>query len=330
MKKEGKTFAQRAKELEKKYKRAKYDEIEKNELISELRKLRDEQESFRVDNDLDDKEEQEQYLHGGIKIPPFYTLQSYSPTFDNIGKNPSQTGINWNTSLNNSNFQNISNSVSTSQFAPISTSPLPFAISTGVNLLGNLTGMIGAKDRMKKAQVGLPKMSAEQISLEPQREEMRRQAGTATNIALRAGRDVGSPGQAYANQIAGVGSIMDSLGTGMQSSYMNEAVQNAQMRQSANQANMESTAKERLYNAGVRDKYMGEANAYRDAAFSAIPQGLQDYRAQKSQDTLLSTLGKDYGLYERLNPNASFKEKLIRNLFGPTYTVQNKEYVNSL
>lgn len=313
MKKEGKTFAQRARELEKKYKRAKYDEIEKNELISELRKLRDEQESFRVDNGLGEEDNSEVEQYDGIT-----NVSSFLPAkLPYLGMDLSKVGL---VGLPNT----------PPQFAPISTSPLPFAISTGVNLLGNLTGMIGAKDRMKKAQIDLPKMAAEQISLEPQREEMRRQAGTATNIALRAGRDVGSPGQAYANQIAGVGSIMDSLGTGMQSSYMNEAVQNAQMRQSANQANMESTAKERLYNAGVRDKYMSEANAYRDAAFSAIPQGLQDYRAQKSQDTLLSTLGKDYGLYERLNPNASFKEKLIRNLFGPTYTVQNKEYVNSL
>ena len=52
-----KTFAERARALKKKYRRADYDEIEKKELISELRKLRDEQEKFRVDNELDNETE---------------------------------------------------------------------------------------------------------------------------------------------------------------------------------------------------------------------------------------------------------------------------------
>ena len=147
---------------------------------------------------------------------------------------------------------------------------------------------------------------------------------------LRNARDVSSPGAAYANQIAGIGSIYDSLGSQSGQSYMTEQNTNAQMRQSANQSNLESELRGSMFNAQMRDKYNTEASAYRDAAFQAIPEGLRDYRAQRSQDQWMSTMGKDYGLYQKTNPNATFKEKLLNSLFGNEYGVYNREYMNFL
>ncbi len=307
------TFAARARALKKKYKRAEYDELEKKELIEELRKLRDEQESFRADNGIDvgegQSEEVEQY--DGIT-----NVSSFLPaTAPRLNMDLSKVGLAGATSP---------------EYGPITSSILPSLISTGSSLLGNILGANKANKLADTEQINIPRIAPEQISLEPQREAMRRDASTATNIALRNARDVSSPGAAYANQVAGVGSIYDSLGTGLGQSYMTEQNTNAQMRQSANQSNLESDLRGSMFNAQLRSRYLDEASAYRDAAFQAIPEGLRDYRAQRSQDQWMSTMGKDYGLYQKTNPNATFKEKLLNSLFGNPYSIKNREYINSL
>lgn len=329
MKKKEYSFADEAKRLEKKYKRAKYDPIEKEELTAELRKLREEQESFRADAGIGEEDESMEFAEGGIKTTG-YTGVLPNQYFNNLGSiagapslgmDLSKVGLSGATSYPNS---------ASPQYDSLNSSILPSAISTGVSLIGNIAGMIGANKKAKTAGIKIPKMAAEQISLEPQRESLRREAGTARNVILRNARDVSSPGAAYANQIAGVSSIYDSLGAQSGQSYMTEQNTNAQMRQSANQANLESDLRGSMFNAQMRDKYNTEASAYRDAAFQAIPEGLRDYRAQRSQDQWMSAMGKDYGLYQKTNPNATFKEKLMNSLFGNDYGVYSREYINSL
>lgn len=313
------SFADEVKRLKKKYKRAEYDELEKKELIEELRKLRDEQESFRADNGIDvgegQSEEVEQY-DGITNVSSF--LPAKAPR---LNMDLSKVRLAGATSYPNS---------LSPEYGSITSSILPSLISTGSSLLGNILGANKANKLADTEQINIPRIAPEQISLEPQREAMRRDASTATNIALRNARDVSSPGAAYANQVAGVGSIYDSLGTGLGQSYMTQENTNAQMRQSANQVNLESDLRGSMFNAQLRSKYLDEASAYRDAAFQAIPEGLRDYRAQRSQDQWMSTMGKDYGLYQETNPNATFKEKLLNSLFGKPYSIKNREYINSL
>ena len=326
-----KTFAQRARELEKKYKRAKYDPVEKEELAAELRKLRDEQEAFRADADVDDDTSVDHMPDGGT-INPFGLSNITGIPYGSTGV-PSMgplapimpTGNKY-----NNLFAAAPTSGSGDEYGSIKSSIVPSLISTGVSLAGNIAGMIGAKKNAKTAGINIPRVAPEQISLEPQRESLRREAGTARNVMLRNARDVSSPGAAYANQIAGIGSIYDSLGSQSGQSYMTEQNTNAQMRQSANQSNLESELRGSMFNAQMKDKYNTEASAYRDAAFQAIPEGLRDYRAQRSQDQWMSTMGKDYGLYQKTNPNATFKEKLLNSLFGNEYGVYNREYMNFL
>lgn len=334
MKKKNLTFADQARLLKKKYKRADYDEIEKKELIEELRKLRDEQESLRADMGMDEEGGEQVEQYDGTNTSQYLNTANYSGILPNqyfnnlgniampkVGMDLSKVGLVGKTSYSNS---------LSPKFSSLSSSALPSLISTGVSLAGNITGMLDAKKRAKTAGIDIPRMAPEQISLEPQRESIRREAGTARNVVLRNARDVSSPGAAYANQIAGVSSIYDSLGSQLGQSYMTEQNTNAQMRQSANQANLETGLRGSMFNAQMKDKYNTEASAYRDAAFQAIPEGLRDYRAQRSQDQWMSTMGKDYGLYQRTNPNATFKEKLLNSLFGNDYGVYNREYMNFL
>lgn len=327
MKKKEMTFADQARKLKKRYSRADYDPVEKKELYEALKQLKEEQEEFREITGVAD-EEQEEYAIGGNFFDLLYNTNAFSKLpYANTMSPVMPTNIGTNIAKETSQLANV---LPNNTFSPISSSIVPSAISTGVSLIGNLAGMIGAKKRAESEQISLPRVAAEQISLEPQREDLRREANTARNVALRNARDVSSPGAAYANQISGVRSIMDSLGSGLGQSYMTEQNTNAQYRNQAALANQQMGAQQTMYNSQIRDKYLTQADQYRDAAFQAIPQGIQDYRAQVSQDQMLSTIGKDYGLYQQNNPNATFREKLMNSLFGTPYGVYNREYINSL
>lgn len=293
-----KTFAERARALKKRYKRADYDEIEKQELISELRKLRDEQEKFRIDNGLD--EDTKEFGGGGFGGSDLYTRL--------------QAG----------------NGDNGSQYEEVNSSILPTAISTGFNLVGNIIGARQARKRADAVDINLPRVAPEQISLASEREALKRSYGTASNVAQRNARDLSSPGGAYANQIGAISTLTDSLGTGLSDSFMREANQNLMLRQQINAANAEIGARETLMETELKNRYFNQGDEYRDAAFQSIPMGLRDYREQRANDMLMSTLGKDYGLYQQVNPNETFMQKLQRQMFGANYRVMNREYINSL
>ena len=299
-KKNFKSYADRARELEKKYKRAKYDPIEKEELISELRKLRDEQEKFRVDNDLDDNAQN--FDLGGAILK----------------------------GLNNTGITKAISDKNNSQYDEIGSSILPTAISTGFNLVGNLVGAASARKRANAVNIDLPRVAPEQVSLASEREALKRSYNTASNVAQRNARDISSPAAAYANQVGAISSLTDSLGTGLSDSFMRESNQNLMLRQQANTTNAELGAREALAEAELKNRYLDKRDEYRDAAFSSIPMGIRDYREQRANDMLLSILGKDYGLFQETNPNETFMQKLKRQMFGSNYRVLNRKYVNSL
>ena len=305
-----KTFAEKARALKKKYRRADYDEIEKKELIAELRKLREEQEKFRVDAGMgeDDGSEIEQY-DGITNVSSFLPAQA-----PRLGMDLSKQGL-------------VGHDP---QYEELGSSILPTAISTGFNLIGNIVGARQARKRADAVDINLPRVAPEQISLASEREALKRSYGTASNVALKNARDISSPAGAYANQVGAISTLTDSLGTGLSDSLMRETNQNLMLRQQANTMNAEIGAKEALAEAELKSRYLDKGDEYRDAAFQSIPMGLRDYREQRANDMLMSTLGKDYGLYQQVNPNETFMQKLQRQMFGANYRVMNREYINSL
>ena len=313
-----KTFAERARALKKKYKRADYDEIEKQELISELRKLRDEQEKFRIDNGLGEENNSDIEKYDGITGSSF--LPAKSPS---LGMDLSKQGL-----VGSDKPQLVGSDKP--QYDELSSSILPTAISTGFNLVGNLIGAASARKRANAVNIDLPRVAPEQVSLASEREALKRSYNTASNVAQRNARDISSPAAAYANQVGAISTLTDSLGTGLSDSFMRESNQNLMLRQQANTTNAELGAREALAEAELKNRYLDKRDEYRDAAFSSIPMGLRDYREQRANDMLLSTLGKDYGLFQETNPNETFMQKLKRQMFGSNYRVLNREYVNSL
>ena len=78
----------------------------------------------------------------------------------------------------------------------------------------------------------------------------------------------------------------------------------------------------------LKNTYLNQANQYRDAAISTIPAALRDYREQVNQDNLISTFGRDYGLYSKIPINETFTERLKRNILGNRYNMYNRQFVN--
>ena len=302
MKKQDKTFAQRAREIKNKYKRADYDNIEKQEMISELRKLRDEQEQYRVDSGIAEKEEQEDEYgtggpYGGLFYDPSLTVKDEDL----------------------SSFKTMKPDI----YSSPSSSILPTAISAGFSLAGNAIGMANA-NKLKNRSVYLPRVAPSSISLESERQALGRRYNNAINTLLANTRTGNN-----ADRIAAYTSLTNSLGEGLSQSYMNEANTNAQYRQQASSANAEIGSREELYNAERRDKYNADRAQYRDAMFNIVPMALRDYRQQVNSDIEAGIMGKDYGLYYNIPGNETFMERLRRNMLGNQYQILPREYVKN-
>lgn len=332
MKQNTKTFAQRAKELKAKYSRSEFDEIERKELTEALRKLRDEQELYRMENGLDQGEETQQFDGTNatqVLNRPIVGAQMKPYSNINIAPAIKTTGVESLSSMYGQTAPNwLTNPIKGTWRSP-ETSVLPTAISTGVSMIGNLFGAINAKRSIPKS-VSLPRIAPTNINLEPEREALNRTYNTASNVALRASRDMSSPGAAYANQIGALSTLTDSLGSGISDSYMREANTNAQMKMQSDTTNAQLGAQEALANAQLKLQRGQASQPYIDNIFAAIPAGLADYRAQRSQDALLSTMGKDYGLFEYIPYEENNYEKFIRRLSGPKYSVKNRDYVRNI
>jgi len=361
------TYADMAKKIKAKYSRADYDKMEHDEMIAELRKLRDEQEEDRAvmgiaeHADNMDKEDQfdglnnSQYLPNTFKTKPLaYDIQKDNVYGDGIGLNNNinatsnnsmpvdnpYSGVNAPVNVNNSAWQPMDNpslyananrslsSTTTNKWQLPKTSILPMAISAGSSIIGDILQMRNINKNMPKS-VTLPRMNAERISLEPQRQGLQRSYNTVGNVMMRNARDVSSPGSAYANQIAGLTGLTDSLGTQMGTSYMNEANTNAQMRQDASMRNQQVGVQEALQNVQLQQQNAGMKGDIINSLSQTIPMALRDYGQQASQTNMLSTMGKDYGLYNRINPNETFRQRLERLMnMAPSEVVnRNNPYI---
>jgi hypothetical protein len=351
MKKNKETFASRARRIKSKYSRADFDKIERTDMINELKTLKEEQEEFRMENGMDDDEQGEaQEQANGGRIFNYSTSQWLKPrggytNYTNGGvPDLSKTNLEQLIGLNSmpqidqlplmAGLDKIKPNLAPSIIAPklagnanaqvkqwngIQTSPTASAISTGVSLLGNIAGAVANNKKNRPGDTRLPRMSPTTANMEPQREALRRDYHNALNIALNRSRSASNESNAYANQIGAITGLTDSMGSKMNESALSEAQMNAGYQNQASQANLQIGAQEVMANKQQDQYYDSLQTAYRDAAFDAIPKGLQDYRAQYSQDLWMNTMGKEYGL--QAQPYRNAWEKFIGM---PRYNVARK------
>lgn len=319
-----KTFADRAKEIQKRYPRAEWDKIEHKDMLKELASLKDEQEEYRSmfsdnmgDNVQAEGVNETPLAAGGINLPNTnsYTWDKYK------GFNQLQNKY---SNINNMFVPLISTfntKAASSTYRPLSTSILPTAVSAISSLLGSASSLKRFRETMPK-EVSLPRVTTQDISLEPERQALKREYNTATNVALRNSRGF-NPANAYSNMIAGVSGLTDSLGTKLGQSYMNEEVTNTNAENQANMYNAQIGGQEAMANMQLQQQNAAGELQYINSLYDTIPMALRDYREQVNQNNMLSILGKDYGLYEQYNPYLKGLQRLKQNVF-PRFAILNR------
>lgn len=323
------TYADQAKKIKASYTRADFDPLERKDMLKELAELRDEQEQVRAAQGIADyanskdkeetqgqPEETEQAMGG--KLYPYGGYDNTDPSqvhpvdFSNLNAN--QFIQNKYTAPGTTNLVNASaNNLNTlkDQYMLPTTSATPFAISAGASAIGDIASLYNANKTMPKS-VTLPRMNATKINLDPQRNALQRGYNTASNTMLRNSRDVSNPSNAYANQIAGTSQLMDSFGNQMGQSYMSEANTNAQYQNSANQVNAEIGSREAITSAQLLQQRGQVQRQYINSLSQTLPMAMRDFNQQSNQTNTINMMGKDYGRYEKFNPNETWAQRWAR------------------
>lgn len=342
--KKNKTFAQRAKNIVKSYKRADWDPIEKSALESSLAKLQEEQEAYKQANQLGEYSSEDvnnNMKHGGEDpgstsyVNP-YTFPGTDYTFPgresalvsapNMGVAGNMVesvpvtqgtqlpgGVNMSPALTYPNEQQLMNQVGGgggSELSPYSTSIVPSLISGATTVGGNL---LMAKNTPSSPTIDLPRLTHQNVSYERGRQSARREAAKgSTKARFASSRGSRTRGEYLANRAASEAAIAGNLGETLNKSYQEETLINANMKAGMDRANAEIAAKEQIFNAQQKSRDIENKNAYLSAAMQAIPQTTRDIGSIQQQDDIINLLGDDYGLYMEKEPGKFRKKKVVK------------------
>ncbi len=295
MNKNKKSFAQRAKQLVAKYKRAKFDPVERQELDAALAALAQEQEAYKQANGIGEYNQEQQ----SVEIPTNELPQYPFGTNDisEVNNDPLSAALN---ALKNSIDSNtstttgislkdlIDSNTSTTTGNPPQTvmgstqgilAPVLSGIASGV---GNLILSKTAKPQPLKSSY-----APESISLAKQRAALQRQANEAAIIGRRGLGAAGNRDAYLAGANAIESGINKNLADAMTQSYLTEEQQNLALRQ-----------QERAYNKQVEQMNWRQGlqadqdkRAYQSAALATIPAVGTDISRIQAQNALLESLG---------------------------------------
>jgi hypothetical protein len=329
MKKQDKTFAQRAKEITLKYKRASWDAIEKKELEAELGMLSQEQEAFKAANGIgvnpqdgipkfhgfgsswiDGVDYNEDTLQPMIRekqpdVPlnarltpktinttavPAINPNSLSGSYNPLGLKLSQTGLQG----------GMPRQIAEPNYKPYETSVLPSVVSGATSLVGNLllAGQAGKYTRMKGSRV-----APEQISLANERQRITQEGAVAgSTIRTNARTAARTRGEYMGNVGQGAVGLNKNVSDALSRSYQTEAMQNAQARQRASEVNAQMEGYANQYNANMANRAFENKQAYQSAAMESIPQTFGNITQSQQFDALMNSRGGDYPI--AMMPNA--------------------------
>ncbi len=297
-KKQNKTFAQRAKKIIKSYKRADWDPIEKAALEGKLESLQQEQETYRQANGMDE------YACGGKVHADGGKMYQYGGDANEFDIEPNQSIEPWmeNASTQYWNPQsNINQPNDELEYSPYKTSIAPSLISGATSVLGNA---YLANQQRGVDNINLPRLTHTDINLERGRQAASREAGRASqrikNIAKGSARN---RAEYMANRIAGESGVSSRLGEALSASNEKEDLVNINMRSGIDRYNAEMKAKETIMNRAQKIKNKAEREAYISAALGSVPQAIKDISAIRQQDSMINTLGDNYGWYTEKDPN---------------------------
>lgn len=339
------SFADKSRQLVAKYKRAKFDPVEKQELDAALAALAQEQEAYKQANGIGEYNQEQQ----GTEVP-VNELPQYAYGVKDI------SGVN-NNALSNA----LLNQLYTSDLLP-SAQPLndfrtsaftgrPMMSNTGLTsapvLSGNTSSTTTAGDttpanppqtvmgstqgilapilsgvasgignlilsKTAKPQPLKSSYAPESISLAKQRAALQRQANEAATIGRRGLGTAGNRGAYLAGASAVESGINKNLADAMTQSYLTEEQQNLALRQ-----------QERAYNKQVEQTNWQQAlradqdkRAYQSAALATIPAVGTDISRIQAQNALLESLGSQNYLMAPSTGSRVRDVLLGRKLYG--------------
>jgi hypothetical protein len=302
-----KTFADRARELTKKYTRAEFDETEKNELESRLAELAAEQEKYKEANGLNEEtnnQELKQFNLGG----PF------DPTYGSSGAGYS-SGYSYQEPTQQSQssgfFQNLGQNMTESGAMQY----IPSLASGIVSTIGNIQGAKRAREHysdlagMIKDTPKIQSMSQtpQLLNLEMERSNIRKDFDDSKRIAARNIKNVSRGRGEYLSAVTSAQTSADrNKAKSLSESYLNEAKYNAAARERAQSSNIANKMRADQYNVGmdyetqklrqsIANQGFGAEQQYRDAAWQIPGQMTKDMLGQYQQNQMIRSLGQDYG-----------------------------------
>lgn len=351
MNKNKKSFAARATNIINRYKRAKFDKTEREELDAALAALAQEQEAYKQANGIGEyspeniQARQMEQMEGMQELPKFdgesgtsFLTNSTSfgamPTnmdvFNSLYNKPMMNApvlqnnytsmMTGNPMLNSASFGINPALKTTATQSPAKTAGVSPQSALGAtqgilpSLLGGAASMVGNMIMSAGTKPIELKSSytPEQISLARQRERLSREAGAAQNVAMRGLRESGNRGV----YLAGAGNIATGVSRGLSDSltqsYMSEEMANLEQRNKAQDYQKQVD----MANWQARQQAANDKRAYQSAAISTIPSVMTDINRIQGQNALLESLGSQNYMIAP-SANKAWKDKLLgRTLYG--------------
>lgn len=312
-KKQHKTFADRARELVKKYPRASFDPIEKRELDEALAALQEEQDAFKAKHGIRSQAPNEpegtptmlQYGTDSEYMTPRNTelwpsvkydakaLASNLPFADRYSKQPSTGPGEYG-----------------GEITPVNTKLWPSIASGATSLAGNLLLANRSLNQSRRDLVKPRTMVAPTIDLSRARTELASQSALARTTAMRNLRDAStSRGQLLAGTAATSIGLNRALSGAMADSYNREAELNFNAQTRAAEMNTQLAAEADRINAQNRMLGIDKSNEYLAGAFEIPGQVTRDINQIKEQDRTFSAMGGKYKWVDYRNPKTGRKER---------------------
>jgi len=336
------TFADRAKQIIKSYKRSDFDKIEKDQLDRELAALAQEQEQYRQDNGIDQEQSQQpqiapnqqQFANGSfldylnadyeepnIAVEPWMT--DPSAFMNSLQLQP--RGLNTNFNIDTSKLlstapplayqQNMTSTnrgmLPTTGLSNYSTSIVPSIASGAITAGANMFMANRATKDIPELELG--RIRPEEVSLSRERAGVRRQSGLASRIArANAAKSSRTRGEYLSNAAAQSAAMNRGTLEALSQLYSQEARMNAAERARASQTNAQMQAREAAANMQAQQRARANRDAYTSAAIQAIPQTMQNIAGIRQQDALINSLGQDYSMAQYQDPSLNWFQRLTQ------------------
>lgn len=327
-KKQHKTFADRARELVKKYPRASFDPIEKRELDEALAALQEEQDAFKAKHGISSQAPNEPegaptILQNGTD--PKYMTPRNTELWPSIRFDAKAAARNLPFADRYSKQPSTGPGEHSGEITPVNTKLWPSIASGATSLAGNLLLANRALNQSRRDLVKPRTMVAPTIDLSRARAELASQSALARTTAMRNLRDAStSRGQLLAGTAATSIGLNRALSGAMADSYNREAELNFNAQTRAAEINTQLAAEADRINAQNRMLGIDKSNEYLAGAFEIPGQVTRDINQIKEQDRTFSAMGGKYKWVDYKNPKTGRKERrmVFLNEDGETVLVK--------